>query len=156
MTEKVRMHDYRETGIPCAPGCLLLASAAGVAGRAATYCIDAADLARLITATAGWCMICRGCHSSVVEHCHDTGRVRGLVCRWCNNRLARLESAYRGRGSAYPRGYLCPCISGPERTTASARLEAATYAYLDHAADLVAATPREALALLAGHPYPVI
>jgi NADH pyrophosphatase NudC (nudix superfamily) len=154
MAGTARMHDYRQTGIPCAPGCVQLASAASLAARAATYRVDAADLAKLVTVTGGWCMVCRDCHASVVEHCHDTGRVRGLVCRWCNNRLAHTEGAYPGRAAVYPRRYLCPCITTGDRTTASVGLEAATYAYLDHATDLVAATPRDALALLVADPYP--
>lgn len=39
-----------------------------------------------------------------VDHNHETGEARGLLCRACNRRLANLEDvAWRGRAEAYLR-----------------------------------------------------
>lgn len=50
----------------------------------------------MIAAQEGKCAICRnpfkdsrGAH---VDHCHETGRVRGLLCQPCNTRLGWFET----------------------------------------------------------------
>ena len=57
----------------------------------------------LIAAQDGRCAVCHGkpgerwwgCHKAitklVIEHCHKTGKIRGLVCTGCNNQLAFVE-----------------------------------------------------------------
>ena len=43
----------------------------------------------LFEAQNGRCAICNGTRRQrlSVDHCHKTGRVRGLLCRMCNGRL---------------------------------------------------------------------
>ena len=100
-------------------------------------------------------MLCRRCHASIVEHCHATGRVRGIVCRWCNTRIAFVEGGITNRRVVYRRGYGCPSVEGGSaRATQTAALELATYRYIDHAMDIAGADPRRAFAGLASDPYP--
>jgi hypothetical protein len=28
-----------------------------------------------------------------VDHCHDTGRIRGILCRWCNTAIVQLQDS---------------------------------------------------------------
>lgn len=44
-------------------------------GKCSICGIDASDLSRAID----------------VEHCHKTGRIRGLICRRCNNAVGWIE-----------------------------------------------------------------
>ena len=42
--------------------------------------------------SGGHCHLCGELHKKmVVDHCHDTGRVRGLLCQTCNITLGGLE-----------------------------------------------------------------
>ena len=50
---------------------------------------------------AGRCAICNECmYQPQVDHCHATGRVRGLLCRRCNCGLAFFEK-FAGPATAY-------------------------------------------------------
>lgn len=151
-----RFHNYSETGIPCGDGCLLLTDEKRLRKRATKYKVRFEDLVALIEATQGRCMVCRGCHASIVEHCHFTGRVRGIVCRWCNGRISSLEGGTDHRHVVYRRGGMgCPCITvDSDRPQRVAALEAATYRYLDHAMDRPALAVRDALAVLVASPFP--
>lgn len=58
------------------------------------YGIDAEDWARMFNAQDGHCAICLlkldgGFHTHV-DHCHATGKVRGLLCHGCNTSLGHL------------------------------------------------------------------
>jgi hypothetical protein len=62
------------------------------------YGITAADYAAMLLKQGGVCAICssrtaggRGPRFHV-DHCHATGRVRGLLCTMCNARLGTLET----------------------------------------------------------------
>ena len=53
------------------------------------YGIDSAAVVKMFDNQAGACAICGGslfdtCH---VDHCHTTNKVRGLLCRGCNQGL---------------------------------------------------------------------
>lgn len=39
---------------------------------------------RLMVEAAGACQICGTTERLVVDHCHTTGRIRGVLCHWCN------------------------------------------------------------------------
>ena len=103
-------------------------------------------------------MLCRLCHASIVDHCHDLGIVRGIVCRWCNNRLAYLEGGYSSWPPAYRRfGCICvdiPLMTEDERDRLTRALEEPTYRFIDHAVDLMAGTVRESFTRLVADPYP--
>ncbi len=47
----------------------------------------------MLEAQGGVCAICGECPDEglAVDHCHDTGRVRGLLCRNCNSGIALLQ-----------------------------------------------------------------
>ncbi len=51
------------------------------------------DYARILNAQDNRCAICESVFTKTpyVDHCHDTGRVRGLLCRPCNTLMAALD-----------------------------------------------------------------
>ncbi|KKM25050.1 hypothetical protein LCGC14_1598870 [marine sediment metagenome] len=61
------------------------------------YGMTIEEYSRMFEAQQGCCVIC-GLHQSeldmslVVDHDHETGRIRGLLCRNCNCRLGHYES----------------------------------------------------------------
>lgn len=76
------------------------------------YSLGSEGLKRMFQAQQGKCAICK--HSEVnlkkglaVDHCHKTGKVRGLLCGNCNNGLGRFKDKIE---------YLKQAISYLERT----------------------------------------
>jgi hypothetical protein len=60
------------------------------------YGITPEDFERLHEAQEGLCAICRGPQADYyryldVDHCHASGRVRGLLCRRCNTVLGLVK-----------------------------------------------------------------
>jgi len=59
------------------------------------YGINANDYKQLFEKQNGVCQICKKCCSSrqflSVDHCHKTGKVRGLLCVKCNTALGMLD-----------------------------------------------------------------
>jgi hypothetical protein len=59
------------------------------------YGISRTDYDALLAEQSGACAICRKLptdHRSLnVDHCHSSGKVRGLLCDHCNNGLARFQ-----------------------------------------------------------------
>ncbi|MFI8815745.1 MULTISPECIES: endonuclease VII domain-containing protein [unclassified Streptomyces] len=62
--------------------------------------ITIADYTGLLEAQGGKCAICEKRAEEVidkvsrrlaVDHCHDTGKVRGLLCRVCNTAIGQLQ-----------------------------------------------------------------
>ena len=73
----------------------------------ARYGITPEDYERMSKEQGGVCKICGnppqpGKRYLDVDHSHDTGKVRGLLCGACNKRLAPLENArWREKAEAY-------------------------------------------------------
>ena len=63
------------------------------------YGLTEADRDELIAAQGGVCCICLSAPATHVDHCHKTGRVRGVLCFNCNSGLGLLrddpEAMYR-------------------------------------------------------------
>lgn len=64
----------------------------------AKYRITLEDYNNMLAAQAGKCAICgtdkpgrRGVKYLCVDHCHKTGKVRGLLCVQCNSALGQLQ-----------------------------------------------------------------
>jgi len=70
-----------------------------------TYRLSVEEYSALLTKQGGKCAIC-GCTESrdgsrfAVDHCHDTGKVRGLLCRPCNSAIGFLNDDYQTALSA--------------------------------------------------------
>lgn len=67
-----------------------------------TYGLSGADYDALLAAQAGVCAICRQPETSqvkgkvkalAVDHCHQSGKVRGLLCKNCNTALGSLRDS---------------------------------------------------------------
>jgi hypothetical protein len=54
------------------------------------YGISAADADRMLEEQNGLCAICTEKPAEHVDHCHDSGRVRGLLCFNCNGGLGQF------------------------------------------------------------------
>lgn len=88
------------------------------------YGIDLQIFEKLLDAQGGVCALCKttepgGQYSVwVVDHCHDTGRVRGLLCHSCNISLGTYEALAKTAGTAAIAEYLTrnPLASGPSNT----------------------------------------
>lgn len=57
------------------------------------YGLSVEQYEALVTAQGGVCALCGGTQSRRldVDHCHDTEKVRGLLCTSCNNGLGRFK-----------------------------------------------------------------
>jgi len=63
--------------------------------RSYLYGVSQGDYAALHDRFNGLCGICGSTEDSglalAVDHCHDSGKVRGLLCNNCNNGLGRFK-----------------------------------------------------------------
>lgn len=55
------------------------------------YGITEAERDELIASQAGVCCICLSAPAAHVDHCHNTGRVRGVLCFSCNAALGQFK-----------------------------------------------------------------
>lgn len=70
------------------------------------YGITEAERDALIASQGGVCCICLAASAAHVDHCHETGRVRGVLCFSCNAALGQFKDrpdAIR-RAAAYVEG----------------------------------------------------
>ena len=64
-----------------------------------THGIDLSDFRDMLAAQNGCCAICGHSDTSnpkifpVVDHCHDRGRIRGLLCMNCNQGLGKFQDS---------------------------------------------------------------
>lgn len=63
------------------------------------YGLDVGEYDRLFAAQGGRCAICGDTDSRgqkgrfKVDHCHSTGKIRGLLCNWCNLGLGKFKDS---------------------------------------------------------------
>jgi hypothetical protein len=56
------------------------------------YGLTVAAADALFSAASGRCEVCGGVSKLCIDHCHTTGRVRGILCASCNTFLGRIEN----------------------------------------------------------------
>lgn len=77
----------RSDSLYCSVACRLFKN------RAARYSLSVKQLSALIEAQGDACAIC-GCEGPlVVDHCHDSLAVRGLLCGRCNSGIGMLQNS---------------------------------------------------------------
>lgn len=54
------------------------------------YGITEAQRDEMISSQMGICVICPSAPAAHVDHCHETGRVRGVLCFNCNSAIGKL------------------------------------------------------------------
>jgi hypothetical protein len=59
--------------------------------RRKRYALTSAAYDALLRDQGGRCAICAAANPGCVDHCHATGRVRGLLCRSCNIGLGNFR-----------------------------------------------------------------
>jgi len=59
------------------------------------YGMTPADYATLLAKQDGRCAVCQDREPTDIDHCHSTGKVRGLLCRACNLALGMLKDDTR-------------------------------------------------------------
>ena len=61
--------------------------------RKCTYGLDDSVYQEMLLSQNFRCAACGDETKLVVDHCHNTGRVRGLLCRCCNTALGQLQDS---------------------------------------------------------------
>lgn len=74
----------------------MVAAAQRKSALKSTYGLTLEDFDRMLAAQGGACAICKTCVPGgpgrfSVDHCHTTGRVRGLLCNNCNRGIGGLK-----------------------------------------------------------------
>lgn len=64
--------------------------------RARRYGLSVEELENLIAEFKGVCPLCGRVEDLVIDHCHVTNRVRGLLCGACNKALGVLGDSEEG------------------------------------------------------------
>jgi hypothetical protein len=55
------------------------------------YGISLKEYSEMLAAQNGCCAVCKEQSDLVVDHCHETGKVRSLLCNSCNRSLGLLK-----------------------------------------------------------------
>lgn len=63
------------------------------AHRLQRYGVSQPDWIAMVAKFDGKCWICQEAPATALDHCHATGRVRGVLCDHCNTRLHVMEKA---------------------------------------------------------------
>ncbi|MFE2582007.1 endonuclease VII domain-containing protein [Streptomyces sp. NPDC059378] len=105
---EVKLHsEWHRKGDGLASRCKACRAAEGPAQHLRRkYGLSESDRDELIASQRGVCCICLSAPATHVDHCHNTGRVRGVLCFNCNSGLGLLkddpEAMYRA--AAYLEG----------------------------------------------------
>lgn len=59
------------------------------------YGVDAQMFDAMYFEQDGKCLICNEREATCIDHCHETNRVRGLLCLGCNTLLGFIETPGR-------------------------------------------------------------
>lgn len=64
-----------------------------VKSRLHKYGLESKEYKQLLIEQAGLCKICMraGGRKLVIDHSHETGKVRGLLCQTCNTALGKFQ-----------------------------------------------------------------
>jgi hypothetical protein len=65
------------------------------------YGIDETRYQEMVKSQGGKCALCRKIRKLHIDHCHDTGAVRGLLCLRCNGSLAWIEEMLRQQATPW-------------------------------------------------------
>ncbi|WP_461056554.1 endonuclease VII domain-containing protein [Streptomyces pseudoechinosporeus] len=85
-------HRRRSAADGLASRCKTCRAAAAPAGHLRRKCgITEAERDEMIASQMGLCVICLKAPAVQVDHCHKTGRVRGVLCFNCNSGLGLLR-----------------------------------------------------------------
>ena len=57
------------------------------------YKLPVEEYDRLVASQNGQCAICAAVTKLCVDHCHETGKVRGLLCLTCNTGIGHLKDS---------------------------------------------------------------
>ncbi len=60
--------------------------------RGLPYRLTSSEVRALVQHSSGMCVVCSR-HASIIEHCHFTGTVRGIVCEACNRALTEYDDS---------------------------------------------------------------
>lgn len=72
------------------------------------YGIEEHEVDELVRSQGNKCAICLAPHPEHVDHDHQTGRVRGVLCFNCNRGLGYIGDSIKGLFHAAD--YLAPCL----------------------------------------------
>jgi hypothetical protein len=56
-----------------------------------THKIDPEEFESMLRSQNGFCLICANSEKLVIDHCHSTGKIRGLLCNRCNVAIGLMD-----------------------------------------------------------------